>query len=115
MKISELGNFIGARCVQGDFDDGDILCAYTSDLLSDILGNADEGCVLVTIQAHRNTVAVASTKDCPAIIVCNERAIPVDMIEAAKSERIAIFETSKNQFIVSGMLYDELKRGGAMT
>ncbi|MBP3710465.1 MAG: hypothetical protein J6I73_08710 [Treponema sp.] len=114
MKISELGNFIGARCVQSDFDDGDILRAYTSDLLSDILGNADEGCVLVTIQAHRNTVAVASTKDCPAIIVCNERAIPDDMIEAAKSERIALFETNKDQFTVSGMLYKMLTCGGAV-
>lgn len=112
MKISELEKYIGMRCIQSDFDDGDISGVYTGDLLSDILGNADEGCVLVTIQAHRNTVAVASTKDCPAIIVCNERTIPDDMIEAARAERIALFETSKNQFTVSGMLYTEFKCGG---
>lgn len=108
MKVSELGDFLGAKCVQGDFDDAEIESVYTGDLLSDILGNADSGCVIVTIQAHRNTVAVASTKDARAIVVCNERAIPDDMIAAAQEERIALFETDKNQFITSGMLYDTL-------
>jgi hypothetical protein len=111
MKISELGQCIGAQCIQNEYADGDIKGVYTGDLLSDILGNADEGCAIVTIQAHRNTVAVASTKDCPAIVVCNDRAVPDDMIAAAKQEHIAVFLTNKNQFIVSGMLYEKLACG----
>jgi len=111
MKISELGQLIGSQCIQNEYADGDIKGVYTGDLLSDILGNADEGCAIVTIQAHRNTVAVASTKDCPAIIVCNDRTVPDDMIAAAKQEHIAVFLTDKNQFIVSGMLYESLVSG----
>lgn len=108
MKVSQLASFIGGTCIQPDFTDIDISAVYTGDLLSDILGNADDGCVIVTIQAHRNTVAVATTKDSPAVIVCNDRPVPDDMITAAKDEHIALFTTSKNQFCISGMLYDAL-------
>ncbi len=112
MKLSELGPFIGAQCIQNDYTDGDIKGVYTGDLLSDILGNADEGCIIVTIQAHRNTIAVASTKDCPAVVVCNDRPVPDDMLAAAVQEHIAVFRTGRNQFEVSGMLYGELGCGG---
>jgi hypothetical protein len=79
--------------------------AYTSDLLSDVMGNADDEAVLVTIQAHKNTVAVATLKDSPAIIICNDRPVPADMIDAVKTEDISLFVTSDNQFTVSGKLY----------
>jgi hypothetical protein len=111
MKISELSTFIGAQCIQNEYTDSDIKGVYTGDLLSDILGNADEGCIIITIQAHRNTIAVASTKDCPAVIVCNDRPVPDDMITAAEQEHIAVFRTGKNQFEVSGMMYDRLGCG----
>jgi type III secretion system FlhB-like substrate exporter len=111
MKISELGQLIGAQCIQNEYTDCGIKGVYTGDLLSDILGNADEGCAIVTIQAHRNTIAVASTKDCPVIVVCNDRAVPDDMIAAAKQEHIAVFLTNKNQFLVSGILYEKLGCG----
>jgi hypothetical protein len=112
MKISELGSFTDVQCIQSDYTDSDIKGVYTGDLLSDILGNADDGCVIVTIQAHRNTIAVASTKDCHAVIVCNGRPIPDDMLAAAAQEHIGIFLTNKNQFEVSGMLYNRLGCGG---
>lgn len=105
MNISELIPALGLSVLQGDYDDGALCAAYTSDLLSDVMGNAPEESVLVTIQAHKNTVAVATLKDSPAIIVCNGRPVGSDMIEAAKNERIAIFVTKENQFTVSGKLY----------
>ena len=82
-----------------------VRAVYTSDLLSDVMGNADDEAVLVTIQAHKNTVAVATLKDSPAIIICNDRAIPDDMIAAVQAEGISLFGTRDNQFTVSGKLY----------
>ena len=108
MKVSEIPAFIGGTCVQTLYTDTDIQSVYTSDLLSDVLGNAPDNCILITIQAHRNTVAVATTKDSPAIIVCNDRPIPADMISAAEQEHIAVFLTDKNQYTISGMLYKKL-------
>ncbi|HHU37091.1 MAG TPA: hypothetical protein GXZ47_07675 [Treponema sp.] len=105
MKTSELANILEATCIQDQYDDGEISGAYTSDLLSDAMANASENGVLITIQAHKNTVAVASLKDLAAIIICNNRPISDDMITAAREEGIAIFLTSENQFTVSGKLY----------
>mgnify|MGYP001054766007 CR=1 FL=1 len=78
-----------------------ILDGYTSDLLSDVMGNASEESALITIQAHKNTVAVASLIGMKAIILCNGRTPSGDMIEAAERESIAILGTAENQFTVS--------------
>lgn len=105
MTVKELESLLPLTCVQNKFEDEQITKVYTSDLLSDVLANADDNSVLVTIQAHKNTVAVASLKGSPAIIVCNDRPIPDDMIEAATSEKIAVYTTNLNQYTVSGKIF----------
>lgn len=75
--------------------------AYTGDLLSDVMGNAPDQSVLITIQAHKNTVAVASLAGIQAIVICNGRSIPPDMMQAAKDEDIAILTTAATQFNAS--------------
>ena len=108
MKVREIETLLPAHTVQSVFGDTDILECYTSDLLSDVMANAGDATVLVTIQAHKNTVAVASLNDIRAIVVCNDRPIPEDMVAAAADEGIAIFRTAENQFVVSGKLYTAL-------
>ncbi len=110
MKTRELASFLGAQCIQAEYDDREIAGAYTSDLLSDAMANAVDNGILITIQAHKNTVAVGTLKDLAAIVICNNRPIPDDMIEAARDERIAIFVTPESQFAVSGKLYPILGR-----
>lgn len=83
---------------------------YSSDLLSDVMGNAEEGSALITIQAHKNTVAVASLLGLPAIILCNGRTPSDDMIEAAEKEKISILGTDDNQFTVSYRLAQALEK-----
>ena len=82
--------------------------AYSGDLLSDIMSHAKENEILITIQAHKNTLAVATLKDLPVIIICNNRPIPDDMIEAAKEEQISIYTTKKTPFQISGELFQLL-------
>jgi hypothetical protein len=108
MNLTDLARTIGAVTVQADFTDRPVIGAYTSDLLSDVMGNAHGATVLITIQAHKNTVAVCSLAGISAIAVCNDREVPADMIEAAASEGIAIFVTPKNQYETSGIIYASL-------
>jgi hypothetical protein len=42
---------------------------YVSDLLSDVMANAQSGDVWVTLQVHQNIVAVAALKELAAIII----------------------------------------------
>ena len=80
---------------------GVIACAYTSDLLSDVMAHAPEGCVLITVQNHLNTVAVATLVGCRAILVCHGREVPDDMLAAATRERVAVLRTRLSQFEAS--------------
>ena len=108
MKVQELAKILGAEIKQNGAADAKIEDGYTSDLLSDVMAHAKSGTALITIQAHKNTVAVAVLIGAPAIVVCNTRPIPEDMLEAAKEEDIAIILTNLSQFEVSGRLWQAL-------
>lgn len=105
MTIREAAEKLQAEIVQGDFEDTVLDGAYTSDLLSDVMAHAKDGGALITIQAHKNTVAVATLVGITVIVVCNNRPIPDDMIESARDEGIAVLRTRENQYMVSGKLY----------
>ena len=105
MTVKDLEQQLPLVCIQENYDNKDVTAIYTSICLSDVLANAEDNAVLVTIQAHKNTVAVGSVKESPAIIICNDRPVPDDMIAAASLERIALFTTSMNQYTVSGKIY----------
>jgi hypothetical protein len=110
VTIGEAAAMLGAEILQDQFTDAPLTGAYTSDLLSDVMANAKEGGALITIQAHKNTVAVAALVNITLIILCNNRPIQdEDMLEAARDENIAVIRTRENQFTVSGKLYAALK------
>jgi len=77
----------------------EVKTAYTGDLLSDVIANVEEDSILITIQAHKNTIAVCSLSSMPAIIICNGRSCPDDMIKAARENDISIFSTDDTQFL----------------
>ena len=110
MTIREAAAALGAEILQDDFKDEEISGAYTSDLLSDVMAHARDGGVLITIQAHKNTVAVATLVNVTAIIICNTRPVPDDMLAAAREEGIAVLLTKENQFTVSGKLYKMMNK-----
>jgi hypothetical protein len=110
MTIRETAAALGAEICQDNFEDAPLTGAYTSDLLSDVMANAKDGGALITIQAHRNTVAVASLVNISVIVICNSRPLPEDMLEAAKDESIAVIRTTENQYTVSGKIWQMLNR-----
>ena len=101
MKLEEIETKLGYTAVTLPHPETEITGAYTSDLLSDVMGNAPEDSVLITIQGHKNTIAVSSLVGIQAVILCNRRSAPDDMSDAARKEGIAIFSTSDSQFTAS--------------
>ena len=106
MTIREAAAALGAEILHEEFVDAELFGAYASDLLSDVMANARDGGALITIQAHKNTVAVATLVNVTAIVICNKRPIPDDFLASAKDEGIAILLSTENQFTVSGKLYN---------
>ncbi|MDR0305982.1 MAG: hypothetical protein LBI42_03985 [Chitinispirillales bacterium] len=110
MKAKDLAAALGLEVIQPIGDDKEVSAGYTSDLLSDVMANAKEENVLITIQAHINTMAVAAHTGSGAVIICNSRPIGDDMKEAAAKEEIALFKTEKNQFTISHLVYSLLNK-----
>ena len=64
---------VAAAC-QGEVvaaPDGEVMvhAAYTSDLLSDVMGHAPAESVLITVQNHVNTIAVCTLADIRAVLI----------------------------------------------
>lgn len=78
---------------------------YCSDLLSDVMGGSEENQVWITIQVHRNTIAVAALKELAAIILVNGLEPNPDTIAAAQNEEFPILVSQEKAFDVAGKIY----------
>ncbi len=89
MVLKEIIEKLGLE-VRGKFDNlgRRINKGYVSDLLSDVLANAEKGDLWITLQIHKNIVAVASMKELSGIILINSREPEKETIEKAKQRRI---------------------------
>lgn len=88
----------------------DITGGYVSDLLSDVMGNSDQGNVWITLQTHKNIMAVASLKDIAAIICVRGLKPDSDTVEASEKEGIPLLGTCENTFDISGKLFNLISR-----
>ena len=78
---------------------------YTSDLLSDVMGFAREGQVWITLQTHKNVLAIASLKELAAILLVKGNKPEEDMLEQAIDEGIPVLGTDAQTFETTGMVY----------
>jgi len=95
---------LGVRSARGDLD-REVTGGYASDLLSDVIANAEPGNLWITLQIHQNIVAVASMKDLAGIVLVNGREPEKDTVEKAEAENIAIMVTELPTFELVGRLY----------
>lgn len=83
---------------------------YTSDLLSDVMGNAGEGDIWVTLQTHKNIMAIASLKELAAIVLVKGFQPEEETMAESETEGIPILSTSKQTFEITGAIYELLKQ-----
>ena len=70
MKVKELVEKLNLKVLSGENGlDRDIDGCYVSDLLSDVMGNAEMCNVWVTLQTHKNVMAIASLKEISLVIL----------------------------------------------
>jgi len=109
MKVSDILTWGNTRLVAGTgCCENSISGGYNSDLLSDVMGHANEGMVWVTIQTHKNVVAIASLKDLACVVIAGNNKPSEDLIEAANEEGIPVITTSLSAFEFGGRLYQAL-------
>jgi predicted transcriptional regulator len=111
MKITDVIQYLDLKVLSGNKGlSNNFTGGYVSDLLSDVIGNAREGEIWITLQTHQNIIAVASLKDISAIIIVKGGVPETDTIEKSNVENIPILSTTLDTFSIAGRLYELLKK-----
>lgn len=109
MKISDIIKELSLTVFNEGDNNIDICNGYTSDLLSDVMGNAEAGCIWITLQTHRNVAAIAALKEIGAIVLVKGLEPDENTLAHAKEEGIMLLGSKEENFELSGKLYQLLK------
>ena len=98
MKVSEFERISGARCLTGPYEDREIACGYTCDLLSHVMGKGQADMAWITVQAHMNVIAVAALLDFACVIIPENLPVDETIVKKAASEDIIILSCGQTAY-----------------
>ena len=104
VKLSSIERALSLACLAPAREDREITAGFASDVLSEVLGHAPQGCLLVTAQHNLNVIAVASYTDIAGIIVTSGYRPTEEVLARAREEGIALYSTPAQTFDVVGGL-----------
>ncbi len=111
MKITDIITALNLKVISGQPGlSNEITGGYVSDLLSDVIGNAKEGQIWITLQTHLNIIAVASLKDISAVIIVKGLIPEAETILKSNMENIPVLSTEMDTFNIAGRLFELLKK-----
>lgn len=111
MTVQELVDTLGLTVFCGKENlNREIKGGYTSDLLSDVMGHAKEGMIWITLQTHKNVLAIASLKELSAILLVKDSKPEDDMLEQAIEEGLPVLGTSDQTFETTGKVYQLIQK-----
>lgn len=106
MQASDLAERFNLKVVAGkDGLDRQVTGGHCGDLLSEVMANAPVGCVWLTIQTHRNIIAVAVLKEMAAILLTGGNMPDADAREKADAEKIPVMVSEETTYGLAGKLY----------
>jgi len=107
MKVRDIQSAFNLELAAGGKGlDRDVTEGYCGDLLSDVIANARSGSIWLTIQSHRNILAVAVLKDLAAIVLVNGRKPDDDTRAKADEEGMPILLSSISSYQLAGKLFN---------
>lgn len=111
MTVSDIVKELGLKVFSGEKGlSNEVTGGYVSDLLSDVMGNAREDQIWVTLQIHQNVMAIASLKDMAAVVLVKGLEPNENTVRHSNNENIPILGTSLGTFEITGKLYELLNR-----
>lgn len=104
MVVSEVASRLGLE-VLAVGNDCPVTGGYVADLLSDVIANAGEGRVWITVQQHLNIIAVAQLKKVAAILLPEAIHPEASVLDRATAEGIYVLRGRGDAFGLCGRLY----------
>ena len=112
MKVRDIVEALNLKVLSGEAGlDREVEGCYVSDLLSDVMGNADMGNVWVTLQTHKNVMAIASLKELACVILVKGLSASEDTLNQSNEEQIPFLSSDEETFDVAGKIYMMLHKG----
>mgnify|MGYP002974241730 FL=1 len=112
MTVREIAEKLNLRVFSGEAGlDREVTGGYVSDLLSDVMGFAKDGSVWVTLQTHKNVMAIATLKELAAVVIVKGFEPEEDAKEVSEEEGIPILGSTEQTFELTGRIYNLLSRG----
>ncbi|MBP2662843.1 MAG: hypothetical protein H6Q71_791 [Firmicutes bacterium] len=106
MTIQEIVKALSLKVIAGQSNlDKVVSGGYASDLLSNVMGQANAGNIWVTMQGHQNIVAVALLAGLTAIVIAGGVEPDPEAVRKAETEEIVMLTTTLSAYEVVGRLY----------
>ena len=111
LNVKEIAEQLNLKVVSGSSGLSNMISGgYTSDLMSDVIANAENGNIWITLQTHKNVMAIASLKDLSAVIVVSNQQPEDDMISQSNEEGIPVLVTNETTFNISGKVFNLINK-----
>ncbi len=111
MKVREIVEKLNLKVFSGENGlDKEVEGGYVSDLLSDVMGFAKEGSVWLTLQTHKNVMAIATLKELSAVILVKGFQPEEDAMQVSNDEDIPILGSNEQTYELTGKLYNLLSK-----
>jgi len=106
VTIQEIVKALSLKVIAGQSNlDKVVSGGYASDLLSNVMGQANAGNIWVTMQGHQNIVAVALLAGLTAIVIAGGVEPDPEAVRKAETEEIVMLTTTLSAYEVVGRLY----------
>lgn len=111
MTVREIVESLNLKVLSGESGlDREVEGCYVSDLLSDVMGNAEMNNVWVTLQTHKNVMAIASLKELACVILVKGLTATEDTLNQSNEEGIPFLSSVEETFDVAGKIYMMLNK-----
>ena len=110
MKVSELIKALNLEVItESDYSDKEVNGCYIGDLLSRVMGKAQEKNAWITIMNNINILAVATLTEVSCIILCENVGIDENVLSKANEEGIVILKSPKSAYEIANEMGEILK------
>lgn len=86
---------------EGEHMDDCVDGGYVGDLLSDVIASGKRSDVWITVQAHENTIAVATLKDLAGIVLAKNTTPLEETLASAREENVTLLRSPLTSYQVA--------------
>ena len=106
MTIKEIARLVEGEIVGAPADDNyEVIKAFASDLMSDVLRFSMEETVLITGLCNNQTMRTSEMADLRVVVIGRDKQPDEDMLELAEDLDITLIKSKFSIFKISGILY----------